>query len=91
MSVSVLATATLLAPRAMHLIRRPYAFAVGLYGLALALGLALNLARAGLRGWWSVFAGGAHGSRESRFEYLPGLPALRHGVAFYVSTRDQDR
>lgn len=83
-SVAVLVTATLLAPRLLLAARGRLMFASGLYGLALTLGLALNVARLGVRGWWSVFAVGARGSKESAFEYLPGLPALRHGMAFYL-------
>jgi hypothetical protein len=83
-SVSVLVTAAAAAPRLLLAARQRSAFAVGLYGLALTLGLALNLARSGVPGWWLVFARGPRGSREAGFEYLPGLPALRHGVAAYV-------
>lgn len=83
-SVGVLAIAPVLTPRLMVWIRRPFAFALALYGLALTLGLALNLGHAGLRGWWSVFAAGPRGSREAGFEYLPGLRELRHGVDFYI-------
>lgn len=83
-SVAVLVTATLLAPRLLLAVRGRLVFASGVYGLALTLGLALNLARLGVRGWWSVFAAGPGGSRESAFEYLAGLRALRHGVAFYL-------
>jgi hypothetical protein len=83
-SVTVLATAALLAPTVLLAIRSPSACATGLYGLALTLGLALNVGHHGLSGWWSVFAAGPGGSRESGFEYLAGLPALRPGVAFYL-------
>jgi hypothetical protein len=44
----------------------------------------LNVAHVGIRGWWSVFASGPRGSLESAYEYLPGLPALAHGIPFYV-------
>ena len=61
------------------------AFAGALYGLALALGLSLNLARAGTGGWWTVFATGRHGSFEGGFEYLPPLPLLSRGTGYYLS------
>jgi hypothetical protein len=79
-SVSVIFIAALFAPRLLLSVRPGPAFAMGLYGLALILGLSLNLARGGVRGWWLAFAG----SREAGFEYLPGLRALRHGIASYV-------
>ena len=60
-------------------------FVAGLYGLTLALGLSLNLARAGTGGWWTVFATGRHGSFEGGFEYLLPLPLLSHGTGYYLS------
>jgi hypothetical protein len=85
LSVGVLTTAALAAPRLLLPVRRQAGFVGGLYGLTLTLGLSLNLARGGMHDWWAVFAVGHRGSREARFEYLPGLGALRHGVAAYVS------
>jgi hypothetical protein len=82
-SVCVLTTAAVSVPTLVWAVRRRSAFALGVYGLALTLGLSLNLAHSGMRGWWSVFAVGPHGSREARFEYLPGLTELRQGVAAY--------
>jgi methylthioxylose transferase len=84
-SVAMLVTASLLAPRVLLAVRQPIAFALGLYGLGLALGLALNVGHEGTRGWWSVFSATPGGSKESAFEYLPGLPALRHGAASYLA------
>lgn len=83
-SAGVLAIAAALAPRLALSVRTPFACATTLYSLALLLGLSLNLARTGTSGWWSVFARGPGGSREAAFEYLPGLPVLRHGVGAYV-------
>jgi hypothetical protein len=83
-SVVVLAAGAVLTPWLVQRISSPRAFAAATYALALALGLSLNLAHVGVRGWWSVFAGGARGSREAAFEYLPGLPALAHGAGFYI-------
>jgi hypothetical protein len=52
--------------------------------LALALGLSLNLAHEGVRGWWAVFGTGRGGTEEGLYEYLPGLPALVHGIPYYL-------
>jgi hypothetical protein len=84
-SLLVLATVVIAAPRLITGIRHPATLAVTLYALALALGLSLNLARDGTHGWASVFATGHHGSVEGGFEYLPGLPWLGSGVNYYVS------
>jgi methylthioxylose transferase len=65
-------------------VRRPAVFAAAAFALALALGLSLNLARTGVGGWTAVFTAGVHGSREAHNEYLPGLPALAHGVGYYL-------
>jgi hypothetical protein len=83
-SVGVLAIGAAIAPRLVDSVRTPSMCAAALYALALLLGLTVNLPRGGASGWWTVFARGPHGSREAGFEYLPGLPALRHGVAAYV-------
>lgn len=64
--------------------RRPPVFAAATFGLTLVLGLSLNLAHSGIRGWTAVFTTGIDGSREAHNEYLPGLPALRHGFAYYL-------
>ena len=83
-SAVVLAVAVLIAPRLLTAVRQPLRFAACAYALAVALGLSLNLAHVGTRGWWSVFASGPRGSRESAYEYLPGLHALTHGVGYYI-------
>lgn len=83
-SVLVLAGGAALTPRWIVRLQRPAEFAGALFALALALGLSLNVARAGVSDWTAVFTTGVHGSREAYFEYLPGLPALAHGVAFYI-------
>ncbi len=82
-SAVAFAAAVLFAPRLLTSVRSPLAFAACVYVLAVALGLSLNLAHDGARGWWSVFAGGPQGSHESAYEYLPGLPALAHGTRYY--------
>jgi hypothetical protein len=84
-SVLVLGAAVALAPALVTRIRSRWRFAISAYGLALVLGLSLNLARAGTSGWSKVFAPGPHGSIESRFEYLRALPALDHGVGYYLA------
>lgn len=85
--VSVLSIAGALgvAPAILERLRSPAAVALSLYGLAAGLGLALNVAHQGTRGWWAVFATGTHGSFEGVFEYLPGLPLLRHGIGSYLA------
>src|SRR5205823_1940824 len=75
-SAVVLAAGVVVAPIAARRLRSPLAFAATLFLLTLALGLALNLARSGVRGWYALFATGPHGSFEAKWEYLPGLPAL---------------
>jgi methylthioxylose transferase len=72
------------APRLPDAVRRPPAFAAGVLMLALGLGLALNLARAGTAGWYAIFDLGPRGSFEAANEYLPGLPALSYGPRFYL-------
>jgi hypothetical protein len=66
--------------------RLPGELSVGaaLYALSLTLGLAVNLAARGARGWYGVFATGAHGSFEGKFEYLPGRPLLHHGIGYFL-------
>jgi methylthioxylose transferase len=83
-TVLVAGGAATLAPRVVDWATQPARVAGGLFALALALGLSLNLARAGVSGWTAVFTTGAHGSPEAPHEYLPGLPALSHGVGYYV-------
>ena len=64
--------------------QRGATFAAGVFGLALALGLALNLARTGTRGWDAVFDLHRGGSFEAANEYLAGFPALTYGTRFYL-------
>jgi methylthioxylose transferase len=83
-SVVVAVGAAALTPVLISRLRHPVAFAGAVFALALALGLSLNLARTGIGQWTAVFTPGPHGSREGHNEYLPGLPALAHGVAYYL-------
>jgi hypothetical protein len=84
-SVAVLVSGVAAAPRLVRSVRSPAAFAGAAYGLALALGLALNLARIGPADWARVFVLGRHGSTEAGREYLPSLVLLRRGAHWYVS------
>jgi hypothetical protein len=84
LSGAVLVAAVPLAGLAASRIRRPLAFAAALFGLVLALGLALNLTRLGSRGWYSIFDTGPGGSFEAKWEYLPGLPAFAYGDRFFL-------
>jgi hypothetical protein len=79
-SVVVLAGGCAAAPRLLDL--RPRAFVIAVWGLALGLGLALNVARLGTAGWSAVFDLRRGG--EAVNEYLPGLPAIGYGVRFYL-------
>lgn len=72
-------------PRWLERVRRPPLVAAGLFALALALGLSLNLARGGFHELWAIFQTGPHGSPEAGNEYLAGPPALSHGIAYYVA------
>jgi len=80
----VFAGALKVAPALLTRARDGLAFALASYALALALGLSLNLAHNGVRGWWAMFATGAHGSYEGHFEYLLGLPLLRGGIGHFL-------
>jgi methylthioxylose transferase len=84
-SVAVLVGAVAFAPAIVARARPGVLRAACVYVLALALGLSLNLAHEGVRGWWAVFATGRHGSVEGAYEYLTGLPALRLGIPYYLS------
>ena len=83
-SVAVVVLAVVLAPRLIGATDRPASFAARVLALALVLGLALNVARAGTRGWDAIFDVRTGGSFEAGNEYLPGLPALSYGTHFYL-------
>jgi hypothetical protein len=83
-SVLVIAGALAMAPAVLTRVRAGSVFAICMYLLALALGLSLNLAHEGLRGWWAVFATGRGGSLEGAYEYLPSMPALIHGIPYFL-------
>jgi methylthioxylose transferase len=83
-SAVAVAAGIAVAPRLQSRLQRPPAFAAGVLGLALALGLSLNLARAGAAGWYAIFDLHPGGSFEAANEYLPGLPALSYGTRFYL-------
>jgi hypothetical protein len=84
LAVVVLGAGVVCAPWLLERVRSPWAFACGVYVLALALGLALNAARIGPAGWSKVFLHGPHGSFESAFEYLLALGVMKLGVAHYL-------
>ncbi len=85
LSIALPVCAAALAPRLVDRVRRPAIFAAGLFALALALGVSLNVARGGFHELWAIF-GGPNGSPEASNEYLLGLPALSHGgIAHYVA------
>jgi hypothetical protein len=72
------------APWAIARVRSGAAFAALTYAVTLVVGLSVGAARIGPAGWSQVFDLGRGGAFEAKFEYLPALPALRHGVANYV-------
>ena len=73
-----------LAPRLLRVPRSPAACAALLLAAALTLGLAVAAVRRGPGAWSHVFELGPGGSFEAKNEYLPGLPALDHGVWFFL-------
>jgi methylthioxylose transferase len=83
-SAAVAGGGVVAAPSLVWRTRSRVTFASGLYVLALALGLSINVARTGPGGWWKVFATGARGSSEGHSEYLPSLVLLHHGIGFYI-------
>jgi methylthioxylose transferase len=83
-TVVAIAGALWVAPAIVERLRSPFMVAASLYALALVLGLALNLAHEGTRGWWAVFATGHGGSEEGLYEYLPGLRDLSHGIPYFL-------
>jgi hypothetical protein len=72
-------------PRWIDRPRRAPLMAAGLFALALALGVSLNVARDGFHELWAVFQIGPGGSPEAGNEYLADPAALSHGVAYYVA------
>ena len=72
------------APWAIERVRSGAAFAMLGYVVTLAIGLSVAAARLGTAGWSHVFDLSPAGSFEAKFEYLPALPALHRGVAYYV-------
>ena len=83
-SVVVFAASWVVVPAVFARRASPIVCAGALYVLALALGLSLNLAHEGTRGWWAVLANGRHGTLEGQYEYLNGLPYLSRGVGWYL-------
>ena len=83
-SLAAAALTVVVAPRLVAANDRPASFAARVLALALMLGLALNLARTGTRGWDAIFDLRPGGSFEASNEYLPGLPALSYGTRFYL-------
>ena len=73
-----------LAPCAIERVRSGAAFAALGYLVTLAVGLSVGAARLGTAGWSHVFDLGPGGAFEAKFEYLPALPELHRGVAYYV-------
>ena len=80
----LLAGVVSLGPRLLDTPRSPPAAAAILFSLALTLALAVAAARRGPSAWSHVFELGPGGSFEAKNEYLPGLPALDHGVWFFL-------
>jgi hypothetical protein len=85
LAILVLGGAAAATPVLVWRVRQPIVVGAALYLLALAPGVSLNVARGGVHDLWAVFKTGPGGSLEAYQEYLPGLPALAHGVHFYVA------
>ncbi len=83
-AVAVAVGAAWAAPWAIERVRSGAAFATLGYVVTLAVGLSVQASRIGTAGWSNVFDLGSHGAFEAKFEYLPALPALHRGVAYYV-------
>jgi hypothetical protein len=84
LSMTVVGASAALAPAVIWRPRRPAIVAASLFALALVLGVGLNLARGGVHELWAIFQARPRGPAEPWNEYLPGLPALDHGIAYYV-------
>ena len=83
--VVVIPAAWLVLPRLTQATGRgPGVVVAGLTLAALALALALNVARTGPHGLDTIFDTGPGGSFEAKNEYLPGLPALAYGSRFFL-------
>ena len=80
----LLAAFVAIAPRLLAAPRSPLACAAILFALSLTLGLVVAAARRGPSAWSHVFELAPGGSFEAKNEYLPGLPALDHGVWFFL-------
>lgn len=83
-AVAVLAGLVALGPSLLIRPRSPLAFGGSVFAVALAVGLALNAARTGTRGWTEVFDLGPGGSFQAKNEVLAGLPSLSYGVGFFL-------
>lgn len=81
-SVLALATAVLAGPRLLSAPHSGAAFATAVFGAALGLGVAVNLARHGVNDLDAVFVRPPQGSFEASNEYLPGLRAFKYGTGF---------
>jgi hypothetical protein len=84
-SAVVVGAAAVLMPSLTWRPRRPVLVAAALFAGALALGASLNIARGGVHQLWAIFHAVPRGPAEPWNEYLPGLAALHHGVAYYIS------
>ena len=83
-ALALLAAMVAVGPRLLDVPRSPAAFAAVLFSVALTLALGVAAARRGPSAWSHVFDLGPGGSFEAKNEYLPGLPALDHGVWFFL-------
>ena len=83
-SAMVVSGAAVLIPSLIWRPRQRVVVAAALFAVALALGVSLNVAR-GVHQLWAIFQATPGGPAEPWNEYLPGLPALDHGIAHYVS------
>jgi methylthioxylose transferase len=80
-AAALLALAIWAGPRLLSPTLNPAAFAAAVYGLTLALRLALGATSNGTAGWSHVFDPDGF---EGPNEYLPALTALTHGPGFFL-------
>jgi hypothetical protein len=80
-AAGLLAFAVWVGPRLLSAALRPAAFAACVFGLTLALRLALGAASGGTAGWSRVFDPAGF---EGPNEYIPALSALRYGPRFFL-------